>query len=94
MGASAYLPQAAAELPAADAAAWPKPLGYRHYNDEVVDKFVEKSAENGMDVFRVFDALNDPRNLEHAMAAVKKTGKHAQALSATPLPRFTPRRAS
>ena len=53
-------------------------LGYRHYNDEVVDKFVEKSAENGMDVFRVFDALNDPRNLEHAMAAVKKTGKHAQ----------------
>lgn len=53
-------------------------LGYRHYNDEVVDKFVEKSAENGMDVFRVFDAMNDPRNLEHAMAAVKRTGKHAQ----------------
>ena len=53
-------------------------LGYRHYNDEVVDKFVEKSAENGMDVFRVFDALNDPRNLEHAMAAVKRVGKHAQ----------------
>ncbi len=53
-------------------------LGYRHYNDEVVDKFVEKSAENGMDVFRVFDAMNDPRNLEHAMQAVKKTGKHAQ----------------
>ena len=53
-------------------------LGYRHYEDMVVDKFVEKSAENGMDVFRVFDALNDPRNLEHAMAAVKKVGKHAQ----------------
>ncbi|MDN6556206.1 MAG: methylmalonyl-CoA carboxytransferase subunit 5S [Acidipropionibacterium acidipropionici] len=53
-------------------------LGYRHYGDDVVDKFVEKSAENGMDVFRVFDALNDPRNLERAMAAVKKTGKHAQ----------------
>lgn len=53
-------------------------LGYRHYNDEVVDRFVEKSAENGMDVFRVFDAMNDPRNLEHAMAAVKKAGKHAQ----------------
>ena len=53
-------------------------LGYRHYEDMVVDKFVEKSAENGMDVFRVFDALNDPRNMEHAMAAVKKTGKHAQ----------------
>lgn len=53
-------------------------LGYRHYEDMVVDKFVEKSAENGMDVFRVFDALNDPRNLEHAMQAVKKVGKHAQ----------------
>lgn len=53
-------------------------LGYRHYNDEVVDRFVEKSAENGMDVFRVFDAVNDPRNMEHAMAAVKKAGKHAQ----------------
>ncbi|MFC6357940.1 methylmalonyl-CoA carboxytransferase subunit 5S [Luteococcus peritonei] len=53
-------------------------LGYRHYEDLVVDKFVEKSAENGMDVFRVFDALNDPRNMEQAMKAVKATGKHAQ----------------
>ncbi|ALA67609.1 oxaloacetate decarboxylase [Corynebacterium lactis RW2-5] len=53
-------------------------LGYRHYEDMVVDKFVEKAAENGMDVFRVFDALNDPRNLEHAMTAVKNVGKHAQ----------------
>ena len=53
-------------------------LGYRHYEDMVVDKFVEKSAENGMDVFRVFDALNDPRNMARAMNAVKKTGKHAQ----------------
>lgn len=53
-------------------------LGYRHYEDHVVDRFVEKSAENGMDVFRVFDALNDPRNMERAMKAVKATGKHAQ----------------
>lgn len=53
-------------------------LGYRHYEDSVVDRFVEKSAENGMDVFRVFDALNDVRNLERALAAVKRTGKHAQ----------------
>jgi methylmalonyl-CoA carboxyltransferase 5S subunit len=53
-------------------------LGYRHYEDMVVDKFVEKSAENGMDVFRVFDALNDPRNMARAMAAVAKTGRHAQ----------------
>jgi methylmalonyl-CoA carboxyltransferase 5S subunit len=53
-------------------------LGYRHYEDEVVDRFVDKSAENGMDVFRVFDALNDPRNMAQAMAEVKKVGKHAQ----------------
>ncbi len=53
-------------------------LGYRHYEDMVVEKFVEKSAENGMDVFRVFDAVNDPRNMARAMQAVVKTGKHAQ----------------
>jgi methylmalonyl-CoA carboxyltransferase 5S subunit len=53
-------------------------LGYRHYEDEVVDRFVEKAALNGMDVFRVFDALNDIRNLRRAVKAVKKNGKHAQ----------------
>ncbi|MDR0848702.1 MAG: methylmalonyl-CoA carboxytransferase subunit 5S, partial [Propionibacteriaceae bacterium] len=53
-------------------------LGYRHYEDGVVERFVEKSAENGMDVFRVFDAVNDPRNMAKAMQAVAKTGKHAQ----------------
>lgn len=53
-------------------------LGYRHYEDTVVDRFVEKSAENGMDVFRVFDALNDIRNIRRALTAVLKTGKHAQ----------------
>ena len=53
-------------------------LGYRHYEDMVVEKFVEKSAEHGMDVYRVFDALNDPRNMARAMAAVKAAGKHAQ----------------
>ena len=53
-------------------------LGYRHYADDVVEAFVQKSAENGIDVFRVFDALNDVRNLETAMKAVKKAGKHAQ----------------
>jgi methylmalonyl-CoA carboxyltransferase 5S subunit len=53
-------------------------LGYRHYEDTVVDRFVDRSAENGMDVFRVFDALNDPRNLKRAMDAVRRTGKHAQ----------------
>ena len=53
-------------------------LGYRHYADDVVDKFVERAAENGVDVFRVFDAMNDPRNLETALKAVKKQGKHAQ----------------
>lgn len=53
-------------------------LGYRHYEDGAVERFVDKSAENGMDVLRVFDALNDLRNLEKPIAAVKRTGKHAQ----------------
>ncbi|GAA0783595.1 sodium-extruding oxaloacetate decarboxylase subunit alpha [Marinobacterium sediminicola] len=53
-------------------------LGYRHYADDVVEAFVAKAAENGIDVFRVFDALNDLRNLETAIKAVKKAGKHAQ----------------
>ena len=53
-------------------------LGYRHYADDVVEKFVERAATNGVDVFRVFDAMNDPRNLETALKAVKKVGKHAQ----------------
>jgi methylmalonyl-CoA carboxyltransferase 5S subunit len=53
-------------------------LGYRHYEDTVVDRFVEKAAENGMDVFRIFDALNDIRNLRRSVAAVRRTGKHAQ----------------
>ncbi|QDT75668.1 methylmalonyl-CoA carboxytransferase subunit 5S [Lacipirellula limnantheis] len=53
-------------------------LGYRHYEDGVVERFVEKSAENGMDVFRVFDALNDVRNVRTSLEAVRRTGKHAQ----------------
>ena len=53
-------------------------LGYRHYEDSVVDRFVDKAAENGMDVFRVFDALNDIRNLRRSIAAVRRAGKHAQ----------------
>jgi methylmalonyl-CoA carboxyltransferase 5S subunit len=53
-------------------------LGYRHYEDSVVERFVQKAADNGMDVFRVFDALNDIRNLRASIAAVKKAGKHAQ----------------
>ncbi|EJG0635919.1 sodium-extruding oxaloacetate decarboxylase subunit alpha [Vibrio parahaemolyticus] len=53
-------------------------LGYRHYADDVVDKFIECSVVNGMDVFRVFDAMNDPRNMQQAIAAVKKQGAHAQ----------------
>ena len=53
-------------------------LGYRHYADDVVEKFVERAAVNGVDVFRVFDAMNDPRNLETAIKAVRKVGKHAQ----------------
>ncbi len=54
-------------------------LGYRHYADDVLEKFVERAAANGMDVFRIFDALNDPRNMRTAMDAVKKAGKIAEA---------------
>ena len=65
-------------------------LGYRHYADDVVEKFVERAATNGVDVFRVFDAMNDPRNLETALKAVKKQGKHAQGtLSFTTSPVHT-----
>lgn len=65
-------------------------LGYRHYADDVVDKFVERSAINGVDVFRVFDAMNDMRNIERALKAVAKVGKHAQGtLSYTTSPVHT-----
>ncbi len=57
-------------------------LGYRHYADDVVRKFVERAAANGIDVFRVFDAMNDTRNLETAIAAVMEQGKHAQGTMA------------
>src|SRR5512143_3242154 len=53
-------------------------LGYRHYEDTVVDRLVDKSADNGTDVFRVFDALNDVRNIRRALEAVRRTGKHAE----------------
>lgn len=53
-------------------------LGYRHYADDVVDKFVETAAKNGIGIFRIFDACNDPRNLKRATDAAKKTGKHVQ----------------
>jgi len=53
-------------------------LGYRHYADDVVDKFVERCAVNGVDVFRIFDAMNDMRNIEHAVKAVLTTDAHAQ----------------
>jgi len=53
-------------------------LGYRHYADDVVEKFVERAAVNGVDVFRIFDAMNDMRNLESAVRATLAVGKHAQ----------------
>ena len=54
-------------------------VGYRNYADDVVDAFVQRSAEAGIDVFRVFDALNDERNLERSVGAIKRAGKHFQA---------------
>ncbi len=65
-------------------------LGYRHYADDVVDAFVERAAVNGVDVFRIFDALNDFRNLEHAIRATLKVDRHAQgAMSYTVSPVHT-----
>ena len=65
-------------------------LGYKHYADDVVDKFVQKSIENGIDIIRVFDALNDVRNLKSAVDATKKYGGHCQiALSYTTSPVHT-----
>ncbi len=53
-------------------------VGYRHYADDVVERFVVKARENGIDIFRIFDALNDPRNLEMSMAVAKREGGHVQ----------------
>jgi len=53
-------------------------VGYRHYADDVVDKFVEKAAKNGVDIFRIFDAVNDIRNMERSINAAKKAEKHVQ----------------
>lgn len=53
-------------------------VGYKHYSDEIVSKFIEKSAINGIDIFRIFDALNDLRNIKHSIEEVKKYDKHAQ----------------
>ncbi len=65
-------------------------LGYRHYDDEVVERFVEKAAGNGIDVFRIFDALNDMRNVRTALAAVRRAGRHAQgAICYTTSPEHT-----
>ncbi|WP_394174044.1 sodium-extruding oxaloacetate decarboxylase subunit alpha [Thalassotalea litorea] len=65
-------------------------LGYRHYADDVVEKFVERAHVNGIDVFRIFDAMNDTRNLETAIKAAVKVGAHAQAtLSYTESPVHT-----
>ncbi|MBO7377933.1 MAG: pyruvate carboxylase subunit B, partial [Clostridia bacterium] len=65
-------------------------LGYRHYADDVVEYFVQKSIANGIDIIRIFDALNDPRNLKTAINATKKEGGHVQAaMSYTTGPIYT-----
>ncbi|ENM3603078.1 oxaloacetate decarboxylase, partial [Salmonella enterica] len=62
----------------------------RHYADDVVERFVERAVKNGMDVFRVFDAMNDPRNMKAALQAVRSHGAHAQGtLSYTTSPAHT-----
>ncbi|MBZ2173782.1 oxaloacetate decarboxylase subunit alpha [Schnuerera sp. xch1] len=54
-------------------------LGYKHYPDDIVEKFIEKSIKNGIDIIRIFDALNDPRNIKKSIETTKKYGGHAQA---------------
>ena len=58
-------------------------LGYHHYSDDTVRRFVRKCIENGMDIIRIFDALNDLRNIETAVDECLKAGGHAQAVSVT-----------
>lgn len=69
-------------------------LGYKHYADDVVEEFVKKSLANGIDIIRIFDALNDPRNLSKAIEAVKKEGAMPRRLCHIPSVRFTPTRFS
>ena len=65
-------------------------LGYRHYPDDIVERFIKKSIQNGIDIIRIFDALNDVKNLQTACAATKKYGGHAQlAISYTISPVHT-----
>ena len=60
-------------------------LGYRHYADDVVESFVERAAANGIDIFRIFDGLNDLRNIECAVRATLRVHKHAQGTSPSSL---------
>ncbi len=69
-------------------------VGYRHYPDDVVEKFVEAAGRNGVDVFRIFDALNDIRNMEKSMEAVKNIGAHLQGTISYTTSRCTPPRVS
>ena len=75
---------------AADVVAWTKLIGYRHYADDVVERFVERARETGIDVFRIFDAFNDIRNLHAAIRAALKVDAHVQGtLSYTTSPVHT-----
>jgi len=65
-------------------------VGYRHYADDVVDRFVQKAAENGVDIFRIFDAVNDIRNMERSIKAAKKWRSMSRVESAIPLALCTP----
>ena len=79
LGAAADPAQAPAQHQAADALPWQNILGYKHYADDVVDAFCRKSIENGIDIIRIFDALNDVRNLEQAIKSTKKYGGIVEA---------------
>ena len=90
MGSFAWIEKSLSKNPITNVITWSEPISYRHYADDVVERFVERCVANGMDVFRVFDALNDPRNMKQALQAVKKQGGHAQGtLSYTTSPVHT-----
>ncbi len=78
MGQTACHSEEYKEHQAADVSERSNLLGYKHYADDVVEEFVNKAIGNGIDIIRIFDALNDTRNLESAIAATKKYGGHAQ----------------
>ena len=78
MGTPAYFKKTFTQNTDPDAATWSEYSGYSHYADDVVKEFVKRSVDNGVSIIRIFDALNDTRNMECSMRAAKEAGAHVQ----------------